>query len=260
MSKALTAIVVAGAAGAVLVALDRKQRTQLVTRTRYEVKEGRKDRSGLIDAAFGIFDALPIGGGQNKGEGILSGLFKRRNTGGNPQQQTPPQQPQTGGTGQIYNRSGIGPDGVDFDAYERKYNLPAGYLKRTGQIESNLNPNAKNPRSSAGGLFQFIDATARDYGLKNRYDAHEATDAAARLAKDNADRLRGVLGRDATAAELYLAHQQGGGGASKLLRNRNAPANSVVSSQAVRLNGGNTNMTAGQFANLWIDKFNRGFN
>jgi hypothetical protein len=64
--------------------------------------------------------------------------------------------------------SGLGPSGVDFDAHEAKYGLPKGYLKRTAQIESAMNPNAKNPRSSAGGLFQFINATAKDYGLTNR--------------------------------------------------------------------------------------------
>lgn len=154
--------------------------------------------------------------------------------------------------------SGMGPGGVNFDDYESRYNLPGGYLRRTAQIESAMNPNAKNPRSSAGGLFQFIDSTARQYGLTNRYDAGQATDAASRLARDNASQLRRTLGREPTGAELYLAHQQGGRGASRLLGNPNAPASSIVGSAAVRLNGGSTNMTAGEFAGLWINKYNRG--
>lgn len=156
-----------------------------------------------------------------------------------------------------YGGSDFGPDGVDFAAYEAQYNLPRGYLRRTAEIESSMNPNAQNPRSSAGGLFQFINATAADYGLRNRFNAREATDAASRLARDNANRLRPVLGRDPTGGELYLAHQQGGGGAANLLRNRNARAVDVVGSAQVRLNGGDDNMTAGQFADLWINKFNR---
>jgi hypothetical protein len=144
-----------------------------------------------------------------------------------------------------------------YDQVEAQYGLPAGYLHTTAGIESSHNPNAKNPRSSAGGLFQFIDSTARQYGLKNRFDPVQATDAAARLARDNAQQLRRVLGRDPTGAELYLAHQQGGAGAAKLLANPNAPATSIVGRDAVRLNGGNANMTAGQFANLWISKFNK---
>lgn len=127
-------------------------------------------------------------------------------------------------------------------------------LMKIAMIESSGNPNAKNPRSSAGGLFQFIDSTAKSYGLKNRYDPAEAADAAARLAKDNAAHLRKVLGRDPTDGELYLAHQQGAGGAARLLRNPSASAESVVGAAAVRLNGGKPGMTAGQFANLWIRK------
>src|SRR5262245_46948817 len=34
-----------------------------------------------------------------------------------------------------------------------------GYLLATAKVESNLNPNAAAPTSSAGGLFQFIDKT-----------------------------------------------------------------------------------------------------
>lgn len=30
--------------------------------------------------------------------------------------------------------------------------------------ESSFNPNAKNPKSSAAGLFQFLDGTRKDYG------------------------------------------------------------------------------------------------
>jgi hypothetical protein len=151
----------------------------------------------------------------------------------------------------------IGPDGVDFAAYERKYGLPKGYLRTTAKIESSLNPAAQNPHSSAGGLFQFIDATARDYGLANRFDAAQATDAASRLARDNARTLKSVLGRDPTGGELYLAHQQGGGGARKLLRDRGARAVDVVGLQQVKLNGGTETMTAGQFADLWIGKLRR---
>lgn len=107
----------------------------------------------------------------------------------------------------------------DFGKIEAQYGLPEGYLSRTAQIESGMNPGAQNPNSSAGGLFQFIDSTASAYGLQDRFDPAQATDAAARLAKDNAASLRKVLGREPTAAELYLAHQQGGGGAAKLLAN-----------------------------------------
>lgn len=142
-----------------------------------------------------------------------------------------------------------------FGAIESRYGLPAGYLGRTYQIESGGNPNAQNPNSSAGGGFQFIDSTARAYGLADKTDLAASADAAARLARDNAAALRRVLGRDPTAAELYLAHQQGGGGASALLANPNARAADIVGAEAVRLNGGRADMTAGEFAGLWLGKF-----
>lgn len=145
-----------------------------------------------------------------------------------------------------------------FTDLEKQYGLPSGYLARTAQIESGGNPNAQNPNSSAGGMFQFIDSTAKQYGLTNKNDPRASADAAARLARDNAQVLRQALGREPTAAELYLAHQQGAGGAVRLLTNPNAPAASVVGGDAVNLNGGSSDMTAGQFANKWLGKFDGG--
>lgn len=142
-----------------------------------------------------------------------------------------------------------------FGKIESTYGLPAGYLDRTYMIESGGNPNAQNPNSSAGGGFQFIDSTAAQYGLTDKTDLAASADAAARLAADNAKALRAGLGREPTAAELYLAHQQGAGGALKLLTNPNAPASSLVGGDAVALNGGDPSMTGGAFASLWTNKF-----
>lgn len=140
------------------------------------------------------------------------------------------------------------------DIYANQYGQNANILARIIQIESNFKPNAKNPNSSAGGLAQFIDSTAKQYGLQNRYDPSQALDAAARLMRDNANYLQKILGRQATGGELYLAHQQGAGGAGKLLSNPSAAASSIVGADAVRLNGGNLGMTAREFAELWIKK------
>lgn len=144
--------------------------------------------------------------------------------------------------------------GPDFAALEQQYGLPQGYLSRTAQIESGGNPNAQNPNSSAGGMFQFIDSTAQQYGLENRFDPVASADAAARLARDNRAVLLQALGREPTAGELYLAHQQGAGGAAKLLTAGNAPAASVVGADAARLNGG-SGMSAADFAGQWTGRF-----
>jgi len=144
--------------------------------------------------------------------------------------------------------------GPDFAALEQQYGLPQGYLQRTAQIESGGNPNAQNPNSSAGGMFQFIDSTAKQYGLTNKFDPMASADAAARLARDNLGYLKQALGREPSAGELYLAHQQGAGGAAKLLAAGNAPAASVVGGDAARLNGGD-GMSAADFAGKWTGKF-----
>jgi hypothetical protein len=139
---------------------------------------------------------------------------------------------------------------------EQQYNLPPGTLMGTVNLESHWNPNARNPNSSAAGLLQFTDSTARQYGLTNPFDPYASLDAGARLAADNRTTLEKALGREPTAAELYLAHQQGAGGAIKLLSNPNALASDLVGPDAVRLNGGDPgSTTAGQFANLWTGKF-----
>lgn len=126
---------------------------------------------------------------------------------------------------------------------------------RMGQIESGLNPNAYNPASKACGLFQFLPGTAKHYKLANCRDAYANADAAAQLWNDNAAFLKKYLGRSPTAGELYLAHQQGAFGAYKLLANPTKLAVDIVGREAVLMNGGHLDMTAGEFANLWTAKF-----
>ena len=141
-----------------------------------------------------------------------------------------------------------------FDKINSTYGLPDGYLNRTAYIESSFNPSANNGVSR--GEFQFTPGTQAQYGLKNPYDPQQSADAAARLAVDNSKYLQNGLGRAPTGAELYLAHQQGAGGALNLLTHPDSPATDIVGKQAVVQNGGNPGMTAGQFANLWLNKYN----
>jgi hypothetical protein len=131
-------------------------------------------------------------------------------------------------------------------------------LMEIARIESNFDPNARNPNSTAGGLLQFIDSTARQYGLRDKFDASQSAEAGARLLSDNRRLLEGRLGRQVTAGELYLAHQQGAGGALKLLSNPNARAADLVGLQSVTLNGGRADMTAAEFASLWTSKVHDG--
>lgn len=129
------------------------------------------------------------------------------------------------------------------------------YYERLAEIESGKNPAAKNPNSTAKGLFQFIDSTAKEYGVKNPLDPMQALEGVKRFTAANRGVLVAELGREPTQGELYLAHQQGPGGAVKLLSNPDAKAVDVVGKKQVKLNGGDENMTAGEFANKWISKF-----
>lgn len=126
--------------------------------------------------------------------------------------------------------------GIDFD-----------YLLAQAKIESSLNPAARAPTSSAAGLYQFTQGTwlatlekhAGKHGLgwvqdaisggsvadsqmraqimALRGDPAVSSIMAAELASDNRDALSGQLGRDPDAAELYLAHFLGAGGARQVL-------------------------------------------
>lgn len=142
-----------------------------------------------------------------------------------------------------------------FSTLEQKYNLPQGYLSSTYGIESNYGKNTgSNP--NVQGPFQFTTSTAKQYGLTDPNDLTQSADAAARLAADNSVKLRGVLGRDPTGAELYLAHQQGAGGAAGLLANPDQPAGAVTNPKFIAANGGDPSASAGDFVNKWASKFN----
>jgi soluble lytic murein transglycosylase-like protein len=146
-----------------------------------------------------------------------------------------------------------------WDQIEQQLGIPQGYMRRLAEIESSLNPAAKNPNSTALGLFQFLRGTAQEYGVADPSDPMQATQGTARYTANSLPMLRRALGREPTGGELYLAHQQGQQGAVNLLRDPSRRASDVVGRDAVRLNGGNPDtMTAGEFANLWIRKFEGG--
>src|ERR1700749_3676366 len=127
-----------------------------------------------------------------------------------------------------------------------------GFLMRAAKRESSYNPNAKAKTSSAAGLFQFVDqtwlSTLKQHGAKDGYarsadltqqgpsghyyvsghearatvmdlrlDPHASALMAGELASDHAAYLRGRVGREPTAGELYVAHVLGPQGSAKLI-------------------------------------------
>lgn len=99
----------------------------------------------------------------------------------------------------------------------------------TAMIESSLNPQAAAKTSSAKGLFQFINRTwdevMREHG--NRLGIPEGTKAtdpvaSALLASEyfraNGKIINSKVNRDLTAADYYMGHFLGAGGASKFFK------------------------------------------
>lgn len=96
------------------------------------------------------------------------------------------------------------------------------------KAESGGNPNAKNPNSSASGLYQFTNKTWNNMvmrygkqtgiGLGDKNNPQAQATMAALLAKDNIASLQASLGRTPTKGELYMAHVLGANGAQKLIK------------------------------------------
>jgi len=145
--------------------------------------------------------------------------------------------------------------GIDFSTLEAENGLPQGWLERTAFIESGGDPDAVSS-TGATGVFQITKGFAKQYGVKDRNDPVQNTDGAVDGAVDAIRRMTKALGRKPTGAEIYLAHQQGIGGAISLLTNPDALATDIVGEQAITVNAGKEGMTAREFSNYWMDRWN----
>ena len=139
--------------------------------------------------------------------------------------------------------------------------ITQAYLNRLEKIESSGKGDAQNPNSSAKGYFQFIDSTAKEYGLLGdgfdyRGNKSKEIEAVTEFTRRNYSSLKGELGREPTNGELYLAHQQGAGGALKILSgDPEQKAIEVLGRDQVLNNGGSEEMTLGEFRQRWTGKF-----
>lgn len=138
-------------------------------------------------------------------------------------------------------------------------------MLQVAKKESTFNPNARNSRSNAVGLYQIVDRTwgylvttygsAYDLSPEDRTDALKATIAAGLLMKEYKVRLERVLKRDVTNKEIYLAYFAGPGTAIHLLRSdQDTPIEEVMNSASVRANPHIQGCTVGQA----IGKITRG--
>lgn len=143
------------------------------------------------------------------------------------------------------------------------------FVNKLVGVESGFDPMAKNPRSSAAGLGQFIDSTWLQYlkerqpGLVDRVGEREALRLKfdPEMSRDAIDWYKGknaaVLssaGYEPSEGNLYLAHFLGGQGAKKILgADPDAPASSILGEGVIRANPFLKNMTAADVAN-WSNR------
>jgi len=144
------------------------------------------------------------------------------------------------------------------------------YLRKTAMVESSGRADARNPRSSATGLYQFTESTwlgtvkqmGKDYTLADRTDPVKSREVMEFFTKSNQQKLASFLGRQPNEAELYAAHFLGSDGAIKFLgqvqRDPNVSIRSIVgerefaSNQEVFTSNGRTK-TAGEIFD-WMNK------
>jgi hypothetical protein len=114
-------------------------------------------------------------------------------------------------------------DIIEREAQERS--IPRDDFMRFAYIETGgtFNELASRGAQGAKGLFQFVPATADDYGIRGReLDAVVNTDAAARLYLNNRNALVNRHASDGRpylsgkpepdGLDMYMAHQQGAAG------------------------------------------------
>ncbi len=144
---------------------------------------------------------------------------------------------------------------------------PATYHARTVQLELGNKPLTTTNASGHMGPVQASGQWWNEFGAGGSpFNLNDSIAALDRETQRNQPTLTRVLGREPSNADLYLAHQQGLGGAVALLTHPNAnvidalaPAyggNRATAMQAVLGNGGSVDMTAGQFAQMWADRYN----
>lgn len=122
---------------------------------------------------------------------------------------------------------------------------------------------AKNPTSSAHGLFQILDKTWKGQGGGDRTNIDEQIRQGLKHIKNANASMRKSLGREPVAHEQYLGHLLGPGGASAVLKaDPNTPLIDVVrkydpkNANDIVKNNAMDGMTVGQAIGKWRNKWN----
>lgn len=152
-------------------------------------------------------------------------------------------------------------------------------MTRIMRIESGGNPNART--GSYSGLFQLSAPEFNKYGGGNIYDPSDNARAASAKTAAEMGAFRQQYGRDPSATDIYMTHQQGAGGYGAHMANPEAPAWQNMASTAegrqrgdawakqaiwgnvpdqLKANypGGVDSMTSRDFVDLWRNKVEGG--
>lgn len=123
---------------------------------------------------------------------------------------------------------------------------------------------AKNPTSTAHGLFQVLDKTWKGQGGGDRNNVDEQIKQGLKHIKNANASMRKSLGREPVAHEQYLGHLLGPGGAAAVLKaDPNANLIDIVrkydskNANAVVNNNGMSGLTVGQAIGKWQSKWNQ---
>ncbi len=87
----------------------------------------------------------------------------------------------------------------NFAAIEAKNKLPSGLLSAIHMQESRGNANAYNKSSGAAGGFQFLEGTAKQYGVKDRYNLAQSAEGAGKYMAYLLDLFKGDLDKAVSA-------------------------------------------------------------
>ncbi len=102
-----------------------------------------------------------------------------------------------------------------FAGIESKYNLPAGTLFALHMIESRGNARAYNKTTGATGGFQFLEGTAKQYGVKDRYDLAQSAEGAGKYMSYLLKLFKGDLEKAVRAYHAGEGNVQKGKGIGK---------------------------------------------
>ncbi|MER8983973.1 phage tail tape measure protein [Mesorhizobium sp. M0843] len=134
-----------------------------------------------------------------------------------------------------------------------KAGIPAQIALAVASFESHFNPNAKNPDSSARGLYQNTDDNWASHGLA----PGDRGSVSMQIYAGIQDMLRTQKALGTTQLsfkDYYGAHLLGQTGYQKVLQNPNANAVGLLGAGAVSGNGGNINQTAQEFLDMVYQK------